>query len=277
MRSFKTSDGLTLAFQDEGQGTPVLCLAGLTRNSRDFDFLARAIGDDVRLIRLDYRGRGASDFDPKYSNYSVPVEARDVVELLDYLNLSKAVIVGTSRGGLIAMMLAATVKDRLAGVLLNDIGPELIQDGLDKIMGYLGRDPSYQTYAEAQIGLPEFYAGQFDNVPKGRWADCAQMWWDETPKGLKINYDPKLRDAIVESSAQPAPDLWPLFDALDGLPLALVRGANSDLLSEDTAANMRQKRPDMTFTNLPDRGHVPFLDEPEALAALRTLLLKVDL
>lgn len=277
MRSFETSDGLTLAFQDEGDGIPVLCLAGLTRNSRDFDFLAKVIEEDVRLIRLDYRGRGASDFDPNYSNYSIPIEARDVVELLDYLNLSKVVIVGTSRGGLIAMMMAATVKDRLAGVLLNDIGPELIPDGMEKIMGYLGRDPSYKTYAEAIKSLPEFYTGQFDNVPKGRWADCADMWWNETPKGLKINYDPKLRDAIVESSAMPMPDLWPLFDALDGLPLALVRGANSDLLSEETATEMRKRRPDMTFTNVPDRGHVPFLDEPEARAALRTLLLKVDL
>jgi len=247
MRSFETSDGLTLAFQDEGDGIPVLCLAGLTRNSRDFDFLAKVIEEDVRLIRLDYRGRGASDFDPNYSNYSIPIEARDVVELLDYLNLSKVVIVGTSRGGLIAMMMAATVKDRLAGVLLNDIGPELIPDGMEKIMGYLGRDPSYKTYAEAIKSLPEFYTGQFDNVPKGRWADC------------------------------PMPDLWPLFDALDGLPLALVRGANSDLLSEETATEMRKRRPDMTFTNVPDRGHVPFLDEPEARAALRTLLLKVDL
>jgi len=97
MRSFETSDGLTLAFQDEGDGIPVLCLAGLTRNSRDFDFLAKVIEEDVRLIRLDYRGRGASDFDPNYSNYSIPIEARDVVELLDYLNLSKVVIVGCAR------------------------------------------------------------------------------------------------------------------------------------------------------------------------------------
>ena len=277
MRSFKTSDGLNLAFRDEGSGTPVLCLAGLTRNSRDFDFLKQAIGDEIRLIRLDYRGRGESDFDPNYSNYSIPIEARDVVELINYINLPKVVIVGTSRGGLIAMMLAATVKDRLAGVLLNDIGPELDQSGLEKIMGYLGRNPSYKTFDEASKGLPEFYADQYANLPKGRWAECAEMWWDETPTGLKINYDPKLRDAILESSATPTPDLWPLFDALSDIPIALVRGANSDLLSEDTTAKMRTRRPDMTYANIPDRGHVPFLDESEAIAALRTLLLKVDL
>jgi len=277
MRSFKTSDGLTLAFQDEGQGTPVLCLAGLTRNVRDFDFMAEALDQDVRLIRMDYRGRGASDFDPTYTNYAVPIEARDAIELLDYLNLPKVVIVGTSRGGIISMLLAATAKERLAGVCLNDIGPELADDGLDKIKGYLGKNPSYKTYEDARAGLPEFYAGQFDNVPKGRWAECAERWWDEGPDGLTINYDPKLRDAVLESSAQPAPDMWPLFDALAGLPTALIRGANSDLLTEATAEKMRTRRPDMTYTNIPDRGHVPFLDEPEALAAIRTLLLKVDL
>ena len=277
MRSFKTSDGVTLAFEDEGKGTPVLCLAGLTRNARDFDFMASALDQDVRLIRLDYRGRGKSDFDPNHKNYAVPIEARDAIELLDYLNLPKVVIVGTSRGGIIAMLLAAMAKERLAGVCLNDIGPDLAPDGLEKIKGYLGKNPSYKTYAEATAGLPEFNAGQFANVPKGRWADCAERWWDETPEGLKINYDPKLRDAVLEGMAQPAPDMWPLFDALAGVPTALIRGANSDLLTTETAAEMRNRRPDMTFTDIPDRGHVPFLDEPEALAAIRTLLLKVDL
>jgi len=162
MRSFVTSDGLTLAFRDEGSGTPVLCLAGLTRNSRDFDHMAEALDEDVRLIRLDYRGRGDSEWAEDYSTYSVPVEARDAIELLDYLNIPKAAIIGTSRGGIIAMVLAATAKERLTGVVLNDIGPELIEGGLDKIKGYLGKNPSYKTYDEAVRGIPEFYAGQFE-------------------------------------------------------------------------------------------------------------------
>ncbi len=277
MRSFTTSDGLNLAFHDEGSGTPVLCLPGLTRNGADFDFFANQVGDEVRLVRLDSRGRGKSDFDPKYQNYSVPVEARDAIELLDYLNLPKAVIVGTSRGGLISMLLAATAKDRLAGVLLNDIGPELKNEGLEKIKGYLGRNPSYQTVEEAVAGLPAFYAGSFDNVPASRWRDCARRWWAETPDGLKINYDPKLRDAVLEAEQGTDEVMWSLFDALEGVPLALVRGANSDLLSEDTADKMRARRPDMVFTNVPDRGHVPFLDESEALAAFSTLMLRVDI
>ena len=278
MPQFKTSDGLTLSYEDEGAGTPLLCLSGLTRNSRDFDHMAAALDlEDVRLIRLDYRGRGKSEYDPNYPNYSIPVEARDAVELLNHLNLPKAVIVGTSRGGLIAMVLAATVKDRLAGVLLNDIGPELEREGMDKIKGYLGRDPNYQTYAEVIADLPKINQGVFDNVPLDRWEACAHRWWKETPEGLRIDYDPKLREAVLE--AEPATDemMWSLFDALSGLPLALVRGANSDLLSQATADEMRNRRPDMAFTNVPDRGHVPFLDEPEALAALQTVLLKVDI
>lgn len=275
MKHFSTSDGLKLAYSDEGTGTPVLCLAGLTRNSADFDDFAAACGDGIRLIRMDYRGRGASDHDPTYQNYAIPVEARDAVELLDHLALPKAVIVGTSRGGLISMVLAATVKDRLSGVLLNDIGPVIEDVGLDFIMTYLGRNPAFKTYEEAADRLPEVNAKSFPNVPRNRWLACARRWWKETPEGLKIRYDAKLRDAVLESSAQPAPDLWPLFDALADLPLALVRGANSDLLSMETVEEMRRRRPDMTFTNVPDRGHVPFLDEPQSVAAFETMMLKV--
>jgi len=276
MRSFTSSDGLTLAFRDEGTGVPVLCLAGLTRNSSDFDDLAHQIGSEARLIRLDYRGRGASDFDPTYQNYTVPVEARDALELLDYLGIPKAVIVGTSRGGLISMILAASAKDRLLGVVLNDIGPEIDPVGLEQIMSYLGRAPSAKTYEDAALGFESFYAERFKNVPQERWEVCARRWLKEDEDGLALTYDPKLRDAIEESAAQPAPDLWPFFDALEGVPLALIRGANSDLLSEETTAEMQRRRPDMSFANVPDRGHVPFLDENQSLAVIRTLLLKIN-
>ncbi len=276
MKQFTTSDGLNLAYQDEGTGTPVLCLAGLTRNSSDFDDFANACGQGVRLIRMDYRGRGASDYDPTYQNYAIPVEARDVVELLDHLGLPKALLVGTSRGGLISMLLAMTAKDRISGVLLNDIGPVIETTGLDIIMDYIGRNPAFKTYEEAVQRLPEVNANIFPNVPAERWRACAERWWEETPDGLKIRYDVKLRDAILEASAVPAPDLWPLFDALSDLPLALVRGANSDLLSMDTVAEMQARRPDMIFENVPDRGHVPYLDEPQCVSAFQALLKEVQ-
>jgi hypothetical protein len=168
------------------------------------------------------------------------------------------------------MMLAATAKDRLIGVCLNDIGPEVAPAGLDYIMGYLGRDPRFADHAAYAAALER--SPGFANVPPAQWRAMAERISDETPNGLKINYDPKLRDAVLEGAAQPTPDLWPLFDAFAGLPLALIRGANSDLLTPETAREMRQRRPDMVFAEVADRAHIPFLDEPEALAAIRTWL-----
>ena len=148
MPHFKTSDGLNLHYTDQGAGLPILCLAGLTRSGRDFDFVAPHI-HDVRLITLDYRGRGASDWADDFTTYAVPCETRDAIELLDHLGLEKVAIIGTSRGGLNAMYMAATAKDRLLGVALNDVGPKLEQAGLDIISDYLGRRPAAKTHAEA--------------------------------------------------------------------------------------------------------------------------------
>ena len=276
MRYFKTSDGLSLAFEDEGSGTPILCLPGLTRNLGDFDDLAAALGGRHRLIRLTFRGRGASDRDPNPMNYHPAIEARDVIELLNDLGLDRAVIVGTSRGGLVAMVIAAMAKDRLAGVLLNDIGPELAPEGLAAIMTYLGVAPNAKTLAEGAKALEARMGAAFPGLSPERWLELAGRWFDEGPDGLMLNYDPKLRDAVEAASAQPAADMWPLFDALADLPVAVVRGANSDLLSPATLAMMQARRPDLIVAEVPDRGHVPFLDEPEALAALEALLARVS-
>ncbi|MEM1301418.1 MAG: alpha/beta hydrolase [Pseudomonadota bacterium] len=266
MPHFHTPDGTRLYFTDEGTGTPILCLAGLTRTGRDFDYVAPHL-DGVRLIRMDYRGRGQSDWaDP--SSYSIPQEGQDALALLDHLGLDKVAILGTSRGGLIAMGLAATVKSRLLGVALNDIGPEIADDGLDAIKAYLGRRPSFQTLDAAIAQRGSVMAG-FANVPDTRWAQEVMLHYRGAPDGLDITYDPKLRDAVLSGGAQPVADLWPFFDALTGLPTALIRGANSNLLSAKTAAEMCRRRPDMIFADVPDRGHVPFLDEPAALDALR--------
>jgi pimeloyl-ACP methyl ester carboxylesterase len=277
MRRFTTSDGLSLAWSEEGSGTPLLCLPGLTRNGEDFDDLAVALGGRHRLIRLTLRGRGASDRDPNFLNYNVAVEARDVLEFLDHLGLGKAVIVGTSRGGLIAMVLAATARERLAGVLLNDIGPEIAPEGLATIMTYLGVAPKARTYAEAAAGLKARMGAEFPGLPDEKWLVCARRWFGEGPVGLVLNYDARLRDAVEALSAQPAADLWPLFDAMAPVPVAVLRGANSTLLSAETVARMRSRRPDLIAIEVPDRGHVPFLDEPESLAALDALLARVVL
>ncbi len=275
MNRFTTPDGLGLAWQEEGAGLPLLCLPGLTRNSSDFDDLAAALAGRHRLIRLTLRGRGASDRDPDWRNYNVAVEARDVVAFLDHLALPRATIIGTSRGGLIAMVLAATAKHRLAGVLLNDIGPELAPEGLANIFTYLGVPPRVRSFDEAATALRARMGDRFPGLSEARWRVLAERWFDAGPDGPVLNYDPRIRDALEAQSAQPAGDLWPLFDALAGVPVAVVRGANSDLLTAATVAEMRARRPDLIVAEVPDRGHVPFLDEPEALEALAALVARV--
>jgi pimeloyl-ACP methyl ester carboxylesterase len=270
MPIFQT-DGLSLHYTDEGAGVPVLCLSGLTRTGADFDYVIPHL-PGIRLIRMDYRGRGQSDWaDP--ATYSVPQEAKDVLALLDHLGLPRVAILGSSRGGLIAMWLAMVAKDRLLGVALNDIGPEISVSGLEVIKSYVGRNPPQKTWADAAEARARMMAG-FVNVPKSRWLDEVKHHYDQTETDLIIRYDPRLRDAVL--AADPSPDLWPLFDALAGLPLALIRGANSDLLSVETAQEMRRRRPDMLFADVPGRGHIPFLDEPESLAVLRSWLEQIS-
>lgn len=275
MKRFVTSDGLSLAYTDEGEGLPVLCLPGLTRNGADFDELAAALKGRYRLIRLTLRGRGASDRDPDPTNYNVGIEARDVAEFLDHLGLKRVMIVGTSRGGLIAMVLAATAKDRLAGVLLNDVGPELAPEGLANILSYLGIEPKAKSYEEAVEALKKRMGARFPGLTDAKWTSLARRWFDEGPEGLVLNYDARIRDNIEATAGQAAPNMWPLFDALDGVPLAVVRGMNSDLLTAETVEKMRERRRDLIVGEVPDRGHVPFLDEPEALAALASLVARV--
>lgn len=263
--SFVTSDGVRLVYDDEGEGPPVLCLAGLTRSALDFEYLLPHLSG-ARVIRLDYRGRGRSGHaDP--ASYTVPVEAGDVLALLDHLGIDRAAIIGTSRGGLIAMLLALTAKDRLAGVCLNDIGPEIAPVGLEVIRSYVGIPPKETTLAEAAAMRAALQPG-FVGVPESRWAEEVAHHYVETGNGLALRYDPRLREPVLAAADGPAPDLWPAFDALTGLPLALIRGENSNILSRETAAEMRRRRPDMIFAEVPGRGHVPFLDEPEALAAI---------
>lgn len=268
MPHYTANDGTKLHYLDEGDGLPVIALAGLTRNAQDFDHVAPHL--NVRLIRPDYRGRGLSDWaDP--ATYTIPQETQDVLALMDHLGLEKAAILGTSRGGLIAMTMAATAKDRLIGVALNDIGPDIADKGLDVIKGYIGRKPVQKTYEEAAKARATLWT-HFKGVPHDRWLAEVQNHYIETDDGLDLRYDAKLRDTVLAGMTQPVPDLWPVFDTLDGLPLALIRGANSDLLTKATADEMSRRRPDMIRVDVPDRGHVPFLDEPEALDALRKWL-----
>lgn len=267
MPFFKSEDDLDLFYSDLGEGLPVIALAGLTRNSADFDHVAPHL--PVRLICMDYRGRGRSEWGDHLS-YTILQEARDVVGLMDHLGIEKAAILGTSRGGLISMVLAATQKDRLLGVALNDIGPEIADAGMDVIKGYLGVKPPQKTLQKAAAFRAKHWK-RFENVPMERWLSEVSNHYRETTEGLELRYDPMLRDAVLNTDG-PSPDLWPLFDQLNGLPTALIRGANSDLLTKACADEMAKRRPDMIRVDVPGRGHVPFLDEAESLDALHRWL-----
>ncbi|EEE39141.1 hydrolase, alpha/beta fold family [Rhodobacteraceae bacterium KLH11] len=272
MAYFTASDGKRLYFEDTGDGQPLLCLAGLTRNSRDFAFVAPHLAD-LRLITMDYRGRGQSDHDPDFMNYNILREGLDAIELLDHLGLGKVILLGTSRGGLIAMALAASHPDRLAGVILNDIGPVIEPTGIGKIMDYVGKSPAAKSYDEAAHALQQMMEPQFPGVSLDIWRQQVQHQYHQTETKLELRYDSALRDALIQQAAAgPAPDLWPLFDALRDIPTGVIRGANSELFSAATLQEMHARHPGLISAEIPDRGHVPFLDEPQSLELIRNVL-----
>ncbi|KFI27447.1 alpha/beta fold hydrolase [Paenirhodobacter enshiensis] len=270
IRYFTADDGARIAWSEQGAGIPVLALAGLTRTGADFDYLAPWL-TGVRLIRMDCRGRGESAFTGA-ETYTAGREGRDALNLLDHLGIERAAVIGTSRGGMIGMHLAEVAHERLRGLCLVDIGPELAPGGLRRIFDYLGHNPAAKTFEDMAARLPRAMRG-FDNVPPERWFAEVTRQYVERDGRLRFTYDPALREAFLgQFRRDPVPTGWSGFDAAQGLPLALIRGANSDLLSPATAAEMRRRRPDMIFAEVPDRAHVPFLDEPEALAGVRAWL-----
>ncbi|OYX23064.1 MAG: alpha/beta hydrolase [Rhodobacterales bacterium 32-66-7] len=263
MHKFRTDDGVTLAYRLEGTGLPLLALAGLTRDGRDFDYLAPNLPADTMLIRLDSRGRGGSDWAP-HATYSVGQEVLDALALLDHLGIGRAAILGSSRGGLLGLVIAATARHRLLGLCLNDVGPVLEREGLLRIGSQIGVEPSVPTLADLAEQLPLAMPG-FQAVPKLRWHEEAARHYVQHAGRVGLTYDPALRQSFEAAMAAPLPELWPLFDACAGLPLALIRGAASDVLSRATAEEMRRRRPDLAFAEIADRGHIPFLDEPAAV------------
>lgn len=267
MPNFKTTDGLTLYFTDWGEGVPVLCLSGLSRNSSDFSYIDDHL-QGVRLIKMDYRGRGRSDWAEDFTTYNIPRESMDALELMDHLGIEKFAVLGSSRGGLCAMTIGAFAKERLLGVAFNDIGPEIDPRGLQFINVYLGCPPTWKTLSEATEKRARAMT-TFKNVPETRWREEVEKLYRQSENGLALTYDPKLRDAVMEAQKQEAPDLWPFFTAFSDIPVTVIRGEGSDILSAETFAKMAEAMPSAIMAEVKDRGHIPYLDEPESLAALR--------
>lgn len=278
MESFSARDGRRLAYRDtRGDRPAVLCLAGLSRNSRDFDALSAHLADRYRVIRLDSRGRGGSEWarDPE-TEYTAPVEAGDAVALLDHLALSRVALIGTSRGGILAMAMAGAAPERISAVVLNDVGAQIEGRGLLRILATLGRAPTARSFEEAAAQLGEANARAFPNVPPEQWLRHARELYDEDDAGRPVlSYDPHLRfaaTAAIEGGGDGALGLWPLFEALKTTPVLVIHGENSDILSAATIERMREEHPGLDALEVKDRGHPPFLNEPAALAAIDAFL-----
>ncbi|MCC5862947.1 MAG: alpha/beta hydrolase [Gammaproteobacteria bacterium] len=272
---WQSEDGLSLFYRDfggpEAAGLPVLCLPGLTRNSRDFIPLAQRLAPRHRVLCPDLRGRGYSAPDPDWRNYQPPTYVADTWRLLDTLGLERVIVVGTSLGGLMAMIMAAQQPNRLAGVVLNDIGPEIAPEGLARIRGYAGLLPPVSDWAAASAQIREVYEIALPDLDDAAWLEYARRSYREDAQGRpRLDYDPAIGRAVQEVSGE-APDPWPLFRALS-MPTLALRGALSDILSAATLARMQAEKPDLRVAVIPGRGHVPLLDEPASVAAIDDFL-----
>ena len=268
----QSADGLKLQAKvigPDNAALPVLCLPGLTRTTDDFDDIARAIATSPsaprKVVAVDYRGRGLSDYDPDPAKYAVPVELGDVLAIAASLGITRAILLGTSRGGLISMALAAAQPQLLAGVILNDIGPALEMEGLIKIKGYIANPPPRQTWDEAARGLKELFGSVFPSLTDADWMTWAhRAFREKAGGGLERTYDLKLAHTLDGlDPASPLPQVWELFDAMAGVPLMLIHGGLSDLLSVQGVQDMIARRPDIDLVTVPDQGHAPLLaDKP---------------
>ncbi len=268
---YTSDDGLSLYYRDFSPnmaGTPVICLPGLTRNSRDFEDLAVYLRDRFRVLTPDLRGRGFSQHDPEWRNYHPGTYVRDVWRLLDRLSIDRVVVIGTSLGGLIAMALAGQDSSRLTGVIMNDIGPQVAPQGLARIQKYAGRLPPVCSWEEAIEQTREINGEWLPGLSEADWEKLARRAYRNTDDGVpRLDMDPEIGRAVRELGPTSG-DPWQLFRALAEIPTLVLRGVLSDILTPGILARMIEIKPDLEVVEVANRGHVPLLDEPECLAAI---------
>lgn len=260
-------DGLRLHAYEAGSRNsdrlPVICLPGLARTGEDFRELMQALAsgpDARRVIALESRGRGLSERDKNAANYNVLTELGDLLAVLDATGIQRAVFVGTSRGGILTMLMAAARPRAIAGAVLNDIGPVIEMTGLLRIKGYVGKLAKPSSWEEAASILRSTMATQFPSLSDETWALLAKRNWHETPNGIEPRCDPALSATLKSvDPSEPAPVLWPQFDALAPAPVMVLRGELSDLLSRSTVDAMRTRRPDLEAIDVAGQGHAPLL------------------
>jgi pimeloyl-ACP methyl ester carboxylesterase len=253
----------------------LLMLPGLTRNARDFESLAERYAGDWRVIAAEFRGRGDSEWDPVPARYTPGTYATDVIQLLDELAIEEAVFFGTSLGGLVTMIVVRLAPDKVAGVLLNDIGPELDQSGIDRIKMYVGKGVVFQDWHEATSRIRARSTDVYPDYGDAEWLRFARRICRETEHGVELDYDMAIADPFNAGNTGEVRDGWPYYRALAGRPVLVLRGGNSDLLEASVAERMATEIPDVEVVTVPNVGHPPDLDEPESVAAIDRLLERV--
>jgi pimeloyl-ACP methyl ester carboxylesterase len=277
-RYWNSVDGLKLHYRDYAgprDAPPILCIPGLTRNARDFEPVAERFAGEWRILCVDLRGRGESEYDSDSRRYSPSVYVPDILKLLDQEGIADAVFIGTSLGGLCTMLLASTDSDRIAGALLNDIGPEIDPAGIERIGGYVGTDTRFESWSDAATRLAERNREVFPNWGEGEWMRFVHRVCRATPDGIRFDYDMAIADNFRAVADVPPVDSWPYFRSLAGRPVTILRGGLSDLLASDVADRMAASLEDVELVTIPDVGHTPSFEEAESLAAVERLLDRV--
>jgi pimeloyl-ACP methyl ester carboxylesterase len=275
-----SNDGLRLHYRDyAGSATrpPILCIPGLTRNARDFEGVAERLAGEWRVICVELRGRGESAYAKDPMTYVPLTYRQDMEALIRELGLTRFVLFGTSLGGLITMLLAMSDSKRIAGALINDIGPVLVERGLERIRGYVGRSQSWPTWLHAARHFQEMLGDVYPDWPLEQWLVFAKRICKLTPNGrIGFDYDMRIAEPFKLPGGDTGFDLWQAFEGLKGVPSLVVRGGISDLLDESTVEKMLEANPAMEAVTVPGVGHAPTLDEPEAIAAVNRLLARVE-
>ncbi|HET7681911.1 MAG TPA: alpha/beta hydrolase [Xanthobacteraceae bacterium] len=273
----RTPDGLNLHARVYGRpntrSLPVVCLHGLARTSADFHRLALALSghpaDRRQVIAVDFRGRGRSGYDPNPANYNVGTELNDVLTVLSALDIRAAVFIGTSRGGILTMLLATVRPEAIVGAVLNDIGPVIEPVGLMRIKGYVGKLSQPASFEDGGEMLRQRLGTQFTSLTADDWTAFARRTFEERDGKLVPSYDLALAQTLADFDiGQPLTPLWPQFEALARVPVMVIRGENSDLLSRETVAAMRQRKADLQVVEVPGQGHAPLLMEDDIIARL---------
>jgi pimeloyl-ACP methyl ester carboxylesterase len=259
---------------------PVVCLPGLARTAADFHSLATALTADPAnprwVVTLDYRGHGQSEYDPDPDNYGLRCDVLDLVAVLRALNIAPAIFVGTSHGGVLALMLARLRANAIAGAILNDIGPVIEPRALLQIKGYVGRLPLPRDFAEGGEVLRKLFAARFPKLTSRDWTALARRTWREHRGVLALDYDVRLARTLKANLEHSPPTLWEAFDALAGVPLMVIRGTNSTMLSASTMDEMLARRGELDIVVVPDQGHAPLLEEPKLIQRIAAFVASCD-